>query len=166
MKAVNIKMKIFQSITENMGNKITLSFYALVFLTISCKNVEYNKEEFNSNYSEFYYLAPNKLYPMRFSCGPVKSGPLPKDSERHYLKVTDEVFMAKFQSLYRNLKDSNIESPNFDAKTQILIHFKEATDTICMGKNYGIIINGNLKQDSPQFFKLVNDKISENYSPR
>lgn len=145
-----------------------ICFVITVFVFLqSCKEVNNgnNVRKRSDNFLELYYLAPNRLYPMKFNCGNLQSGPLPNDSERYYLKVTDSSFMTKFKSLYSELSSIDGDNNDFDAKTQILVHLDNKTDTICMGRNNGIIINGAAKSNSPKFFKLINDEIEKNYSP-
>lgn len=159
-------MKTFQYHTVSINHKGFL-FFVISCISIffsNCKNDSDIKVDKNS-YVEFYYLAPNRNYPMNFNCSPLKSGPLPSDSERFYLKVTDTSFMNKLYSGYSRLKIVNENGSNFDARTQMLVHLKGRTDTICMGKISGLIINGKPMENSETFFSLVNDEIAKNYTP-
>lgn len=156
------------SIIENTKSKIFFIIMIISLIQIGCKEKDYSTEvntetASEKTYIEFYYLAPNRNYPMRFICGPIIGGPLPKDSERYYLKISDKNFTNKFLSKYKKLKESDKQN-DFDARIQGLIHFPDKTDTICMNGIKEIIINGIYMQATEDFSSLVNNEISKNYS--
>ena len=163
----NIQMREPLSFIENINCKIFI-ITIISLIQIGCKekhhstevNIETTSEK---TYIEFYYLAPNRSYPMRFNCGPIIGGPLPKDSERYYLKISDKNFTNKFLSKYKKLKVSDNQN-DFDARIQGLIHFPDKTDTICMNGIKEIIINDIYMQATEDFSTLVNNEILNNYT--
>ncbi|OYQ50042.1 hypothetical protein CHU92_00160 [Flavobacterium cyanobacteriorum] len=141
----------------------------MVSLNYSCKNIT-NSHKVNGkesgNYIEFFYMPPHEMISYRYSCEKFKSGPLPKGSEREYLKVSDEKFNLRFHSLYNSLQPSSTSNYEVDARIQLLVHRNKKVDTVCMGTAHGIIVNGSLKEDSSEFSKLVTDEIMKTYKPR
>jgi len=135
---------------------------------VGCKNpkdnsiVSNNTEVQPKEYLEFYYLPSGRLYPMRFNCGPLYGGPLPKGSERHYLKITDKAFLKKFRTLYKTLQPSSDGNSEINARIQALVYLDGKTDTICMNIGFGISVNGTLMKDNQEFSRLVTNKLPKN----
>lgn len=74
------------------------------------------------------------------------------------VKILDSEFINEFESLYNKLKNSN-EIPAIDTRMRIIYHHGVNIDTICMGENFTILVNGQLKEDSPELLKLIKEKI-------
>ncbi|UGS22911.1 hypothetical protein [Flavobacterium channae] len=125
---------------------------------LSCNNSKSNKQSDNTSFVEFFYHNEHAKYPMSYSCGKLTSGQT--DSKPNYKKINDKEFTEKVISYYKNLKDAKDE--RFDARIHFLVHSPERVDTICMGKSFGIVVNGVAKEDSEEFANFIKNEIYKN----
>src|SRR6476620_10134762 len=98
-KKENIRMRVLLSIIESTNLKILFINVLTALILFSCKEKDNSDEVINelaskNTYIELYYLAPGRNYPSRFNCGRVIGGPLPRGSERYYMKISDELFKS------------------------------------------------------------------------
>ena len=135
--------------------------YTLILISIftilsNCKRTSLNTNSDDINYyAEFHYYNQDANYPMRFTCGSLKSNN--PNNGRNYKKISDKVFMDKLVSYYTSLENSKDE--RFDARIQFLVHLPNKVDTICMGEYFGIVVNGVPKEDSEEFVNFVKNEI-------
>lgn len=102
---------IFKSIFEFTSHKIifVIIMTSIILTSFKVKQRSNNVNIKNANektYIELYFLSPNRSYPIRFICGQLYGGKLPKDSERFYIKVSDKNYTNKFLKLFKNLKST------------------------------------------------------------
>lgn len=125
-------------------------------MLLSCNNTTFNKKSENQTFFvEFFYHNQGAKYPMSYSCGKLISGKT--DSKPNYKRINDIKFTEKVISYYSNLK--NAKDENFDARIHFLVHSQKGVDTICMGKSYGIVVNGVMKEDSDEFANFIKNEI-------
>lgn len=72
--------------------------------------------------------------------------------------IRDEDFNSEFDTYHSELNESDGIYPP-DVRIRILYHHGRETDTICMGEYFGIMVNGQQKEDSPKLLKLIKDRI-------
>ncbi|MGQ2982773.1 hypothetical protein [Flavobacterium sp.] len=73
--------------------------------------------------------------------------------------VIDDIgFTEEFSLLYNNLQEPE-KNNTIDTRIRILYHHGAQSDTICMGEYFGIMVNGQQKEDSPKLLKLIKDRI-------
>lgn len=159
--------KLLHSTMKNTN--LMLFFFALQFsmIFLGCENNKHgNESDSNGDFIEFYYRSPNALYPMSFNCGRVYGGPLPEDSDSHYLSVNDTTFLNDFSIALKEVKTNDTMPVNIDAKIQILAHINNRTDTICMDRISGIMVNSKFKKDSKPFHDLIITLILKDYNSK
>jgi hypothetical protein len=129
----------------------------LIVFFFSCK-----KEiiTYPSNNLEIIFHKHHANYPMRLGCGwPKNIDSLSKNFK--FIKVYDKTSVDKFLKLYRNYK---IDSTNFgaDVRIRILVHQGIKTDTLCLGENFGVLINGKSMKDSKELLNFIKQRIEYN----
>ena len=72
--------------------------------------------------------------------------------------IDDTRFTEDFSLLYNELQETE-KSNSIDTRIRILYHHGTQTDTICMGEHFGIMVNGQQKEDSSKLLKLIKDQI-------
>lgn len=132
-------------------------YLILLFLIVfSCNNTSVKNKNINQDYYiEFFYHNQEAKYPMRFTCGELKSGNV--NSKPNYKKIEDKKIVEKIVSYYSNLK--NAKEDRFDARIHFLVHTGKKVDTICMGEYFGIVVNGVTKEDSDVFLNFIKKEI-------
>lgn len=112
------------------------------------------------NNLEIVYQKPGMLYPMAFGCG----WPRNIDSlaeEFKYIRIYDKTSVDKFLKLYKKYKiDSTKSGP--DVRIHILVHQSIKTDTLCLGENFGTMINGKSMKDSKELLNFIKQRIDYN----
>ena len=128
----------------------------LIILLFSCNNTKIKKVNKNQDYFiEFFYHDQGVKYPMRYTCGKLKSGNI--NSKPNYKKIKNKEYVQKIISYYSNLENNNEE--RFDARIHFLVHHEKKVDTICMGEYFGIVVNGVTKVDSKEFIDFIKEEI-------
>lgn len=127
-----------------------------VIILLSCNNTTFNKENKKQDFFvEFFYHNQGAKYPMSYSCGKLMTGKT--DSKPNYKRINDKKFTDKVISYYSNLK--NAKNEEFDARIHFLVHTEKGVDTICMGKSFGIVVNGVAKEDCKEFTDFIKEEI-------
>lgn len=94
---------------------------------------------------------------MRLGCGwPKNTDSLSENLKQ--IRVYDKTSVDKFLKLYRKYK---IDSTDFsvDVRIRILVHQGIKTDTLCMGENFGVMINGKSMEDSKELLNYIKQRI-------
>lgn len=130
---------------------VIISF--LTFNSISKKSDKENSQ--CDKYLEVFYLKEGLRYPMQLNCR-VLHGELLKDKVK-FKKIESINFMDKFRNEFNKLKTSK-EQRDIDVRMQVIYHNKKTIDTICMGEHFDIQVNGENKDDSKSFLKMIKDE--------
>ncbi|CAM4240652.1 hypothetical protein [Flavobacterium terrigena] len=129
----------------------------LIVLFYSCK-----KEivSYPANNLEIIFHKPGVNYPMRFGCGWPKNVDSLTENFK-FMRVCDKTSVDKFLKIYRKYK---IDSTDFraDVRIRILVHQGIKTDTLCLGENFGTIINGESMEDSKELLNFIKQRIEYN----
>jgi len=137
--------------------------YKLVLISVivflSCNKNTLKEDIKNQDFFvEFYYHNQGALYPMRYACGKLKSGNT--NSNLNYKKIEGREFTEKVISYYSVL--NNVNEERFDARIHLLVHTQKSVDTICMGEDFGVVVNGITKEDSKEFINFIKSEIYGN----
>ncbi len=106
---------------------------------------------------EIIFNKPHLHYPMQMVCGwPQNTDSLPKGYK--YKRIYDKVSVDKFLNLYGKYK---VATTNFgvDVRIYILVHQGIKTDTLCLGENFGVMLNGHSMEDSKELLSFIKQKI-------
>ena len=118
------------------------------------------KKDFTSyppNSLEILYFKPGILYPYSLGCGWVNN-PKIEEGKTKYVRIYDKVSMEKFLKLYNKYEiDSTQRSA--DIRIKILIHQGIKADTLCLGENFGTVLNGKSMKDSKELLNFIKMEI-------
>ncbi|SHF39536.1 hypothetical protein SAMN05444377_1082 [Flavobacterium fontis] len=105
---------------------------------------------------EVYFLDPGLKFPMNISCQALRSEML---KERVKYKLIDnEDTLKLFQRYYNQLKNDTTQI-NFDVKMQVIYHNHAQVDSLCMGSNFNITVNGVKKKESKDFHNFIRSNV-------
>lgn len=127
------------------------TFFALCLIALfsSCVNSEKKK---TAIFLEVYFLDPGLMFPMNINCQALRGEML--KGRVTYKLIDNEDSLKLFTHHYNQLKNDTVQS-NFDVKIQVIYHHNKNIDTICMGSNFNISVNGVKKQESKVFHNFI-----------
>jgi len=133
---------------------ICKTFFAMTLFVLF--NFCNNSEEKPNIFLEIYFLDPGLKFPMNITCQALR-GEMLKERVKYKL-IDNEDSLKLFIHHYNQLKNDSVQF-NFDVKIQIVYHNFENIDTICMGSNFNISVNGEKKQESKVFHNFIRRNI-------
>ncbi|WP_290806852.1 hypothetical protein [Flavobacterium sp.] len=68
--------------------------------------------------------------------------------------ISNTDFILKFKELSSNLKKTD-DNSQIDTRVQIITHFENSLDTICISKTRRISINSKNKMNSEKFVEFI-----------
>lgn len=83
-----------------------------------------------------------------------------KKSGLFYNKIRERDFLNNFKDELENLSKSINDKNIIDGRISVLINYSnKKIDTLCMGENFGTLLNNQLMNDSPDLFKILKKRI-------
>ncbi|MBF05059.1 MAG: hypothetical protein CMP76_17415 [Flavobacterium sp.] len=127
-----------------------LCIFSIVFLFFSCKK---NKNEKNkSDFVEIFVIKKEINYPIAINCNSIHDEAFKEMRTNKIISNTD--FILKFKELSSNLKKTD-DNSQIDTRVQIITHFENSLDTICISKTRRISINSKNKMNSEKFVEFI-----------
>jgi len=130
-------------------NKII--YILLLPVIFSCNN---GVKKVSSDYLEFYYLRPGIRTPYGYSCGMMSKKFLGEDV--NFKMINNKADFDKFISLYNNYEISK-DSGSIDTRIRVFVHYKNKTDTLCLGENFSTYKNGVRMKDNIELLNLIKE---------
>lgn len=136
---------------------VIIGFISLVACFVKTGN---NKQDAVKSI-EIQYVPPYFLYPSRIAC--TKTFVKAKDTMFIYKHIKNRDAIKQFDSIYSKLEALENTNYDFDVRIQMLVHKQYTTDTVCMSRNTHIVINGIERKTDPEFFKLIDRLLSDEF---
>lgn len=160
MKKEDLKMKISILIIKNINLLGVKWFVFLLIVTINMSCKEKIKEE-NVEFLEIDYLPPLSTFSFVYDC----EGLLKNLHDENYIVINNKEYLNQFKIYFSELTPKYNDTLTRDFRVKLIYHQKDKIDTICMGIYNGIVINGELMNESESFTEFVSEFVKENYVP-
>lgn len=73
--------------------------------------------------------------------------------------ISDPEIIHILQTEISSLQKNNNPAGAEDIRIKCLIQYSNRTDTLCLGENFGIFLNGTEMEDSPEILQLIKKEI-------
>ena len=130
--------------------KNIIGIFSIVVIFFSCTKNKTDKN--NNDFVEIYLLKKNIDYPIAINCNSIHDEAFKEI--RTYKIISNPDFVLKFKELTSSLKNSQ-DNFQIDARVQIITHFENNLDTICISKTKRVSINSKNKMNSEKFVEFI-----------
>jgi hypothetical protein len=135
--------------------KETCFFGIFLILFSFCSNKKSNPN-ISKESLEISFIQKGFKSPMTISCAVLNSNEFVKS--KHFKSINENETIDEFERLFSKLS-INKEQGDIDTRIQVVYSHDKQKDTICMGENFNICVNGVVMNDYKEFHNYVKEII-------